>query len=358
MVSAEAALLIGGADEREGYFFQRVAGATRLSDGRIVVADGGSSEISFYDSLGTHLETVGGEGEGPGEFRGVMQIQRLPGDTLLILSYRPGLTWFSPEGDYLRSEPVNLNQVAQVPCRLGESNWFALRDGSILTVMEDNFGFDPCPPSPESPWRQTGLIARSTTFDGKFDTLGVLPATERNSPNYRAYGRSLVLAFGPERVFAGDTGGQEILVLSLKGDTLSSYPTPWEPVPIPPEAKREDVRRFTRPDGTVQVGNPYLYPDNYPLFGRILADEVGFLWVMAYPTLVEPVSSWALERVFGGVVEEGGARWRILGPNGRIVTEIRTPAGLFLLEIGKDYVLGVSKDELDVQAIQLHALVR
>ena len=357
-VSSEPDVVIGGADEREGYLLQQVAGATRLGDGRIVIADGGSSEISFYDSLGTHLMTVGGEGEGPGEFRGILQIQRLPGDTLLVFSYRPGLTWLSPQGDYLRSERVNLNQVIRLPCRIGEGNWFMLRDGSLLTVLEDNFGFDPCPPSPESPWRQTGLMARSVALDGTFDTLGIFPATERNSPNYRAYGRSLVLAFGPDRIYAGDTGAQEILALSLQGDTLQRYPTPWEAVPVPAEAKREDVRRFERPDGTVQIGNPYLYPEHYPLFGRLLADEAGFLWVMAYPVLLEPISSWMLERVYGSLVEEGGARWRVLGPAGRVVTELRAPQGLVPLEIGEDYVLGVFKDELDVQAVQLHRLVR
>ena len=108
----------------------------------------------------------------------------------------------------------------------------------------------------------------------------------------------------------------------------------------------------------MQIRNPYLYPEHYPLFGRLLADEAGYLWVMAYPVLLEPISSWRLERVYAFLVEEGGARWRVLGPAGRVVTELRTPPGLFPLEIGEDYVLGVSMDELDVQAVQLHRLVR
>jgi len=133
-----------------------------------------------------------------------MQIQRLPGDTLLVLSRRPGLTWLSPQCDYLRSERVNLNEVVRLPCRIAEGNWHVLGDGSLLTMLADNFSFDPCPPSPDSPWRETGLIVRSSALDGTFDTLGIFPATERNSPNYRAFGRSLVLAFGPGRVYAGD----------------------------------------------------------------------------------------------------------------------------------------------------------
>ena len=357
-VAAEPAVMIGGSDEREGYLLQRVTDATRLNDGRIVIADEGSSEISFYDSLGTHLATVGGEGEGPGEFRRIMQMQRLPGDTLLVLSRQPGLTWLSPQGEYLRSKRVSLNQVASLPCRISEGNWQLLPDGSLLTILGDNFAPTDCGPEPPSPYRESGLIVRSTSLDGTFDTLGIFPATERNTPNYRAYGRLLALAVGPNRVYAGDTGAREIPALDFQGDTLLVYSTPWEAVPIPDQAKRDDVRRFEYPDGTVYVGNAYIYPEHYPLFGRLLADRVGYLWVMSYPVLSEPISSWRLEKAYSFLVGEGGAQWRVLGPKGQLITELRTPSGLFPLEIGEDFVLGVSKDDLDVQAVQLHALVR
>ena len=359
-ISAAPVVSVGGPDEREGYLLHQVIGTTRVSDGRIIVADIGSSELLFYDSLGVHLRTIGGRGEGPGEFQRIMQLQRLLGDTLLVLSYRPGLTWLSPEGDYLRSERVEWPNVAGLPCRLAETNWFVLDDGSIVTLLEDNFGFDPCPPSPDPPWRQTGLLARATAFDGIFDTLGIFPATERNSPNYRAYGHSLTLAFGPSQVYVGDTASEEILVLNLRGDTLLSYPTPWPAVPIPPEARQEDVRRFEQPDGTVQTGNPYLYPDTYPLVGRLLADEVGFLWVMAYPPVLKPIPAPMFESpaALTLTTEEGGALWRVLQPTGEVAAELRTPPGFFPFEIGEDYVLGVWKDDLDVQAVHLYLLTR
>lgn len=146
--------------------------------------------------------------------------------------------------------------------------------------------------------------------------------------------------------------------MSLRGDTLFTYATPWRPVAVPPEAKTKDVRRFPRPDGTELIGRPYLYPEHYPLIGRLLADESGYLWVMAYPVLLEPVSSDYFARAYYARVEEGGARWRVLAPGGRLVAELRTPPGLFPLEIGEDYILGVSRDELDVESVELYRLVR
>ena len=50
--------------------------ATKLSDGRIVVANGGSDELRIFDRSGTHVGTWGGQGEGPGEFTALGPVER------------------------------------------------------------------------------------------------------------------------------------------------------------------------------------------------------------------------------------------------------------------------------------------
>ena len=88
----------------------------------------------------------------------------------------------------------------------------------------------------------------------------------------------------------------------------------------------------------------------------MVADN-GDLWVMAYPEIREPISSHRLARASSfSVVEEGGARWRVLSPEGSVIGQVRTPPGVFLLEVGDDYVLGVSRDELDVETVSLYEL--
>ena len=52
-LSEEPIVVIGGADEREGYLLHWVTGATRLSDGRIVVANESTSELRYYGPEGT-----------------------------------------------------------------------------------------------------------------------------------------------------------------------------------------------------------------------------------------------------------------------------------------------------------------
>src|SRR5688500_11012726 len=51
-VDTAATVSIGAVAGEAPYLLNRVAGATRLPDGRVVVADGGSSQLRFFDSTG------------------------------------------------------------------------------------------------------------------------------------------------------------------------------------------------------------------------------------------------------------------------------------------------------------------
>ncbi len=78
-----------------------------MSDGSLVGIDRRSAEVRVYDETGLYLRSMGGMGEGPGEFSDAFHLWILPGDTLWVGDYRP---WrynvFSPVGDFLRSVPT------------------------------------------------------------------------------------------------------------------------------------------------------------------------------------------------------------------------------------------------------------
>lgn len=67
-VDTAALVTIGGDELDPLYDLGQVTGALRLSDGRIVVANGATSEIRWYDGEGQHLATAGRKGQGPGEY--------------------------------------------------------------------------------------------------------------------------------------------------------------------------------------------------------------------------------------------------------------------------------------------------
>ena len=67
-----------------------------------------SGKIRIFDAGGTHLRSMGGKGEGPGEFRIGRFISVLPGDTLWVGDYRP---WryhvYASTGQYIRTAKMN-----------------------------------------------------------------------------------------------------------------------------------------------------------------------------------------------------------------------------------------------------------
>ena len=69
-------------DGEDPYLFRYAWDATKLSDGRIVVADRSTSELRVFDAAGTYLATWGGLGEGPGEFprSSLGEVEPWPGD--------------------------------------------------------------------------------------------------------------------------------------------------------------------------------------------------------------------------------------------------------------------------------------
>ena len=78
-IGPEPAVTIGVVEGEGPLMLHRVGDATKLPDGRIVIAETSSSELKVFDSTGTYLETWGGMGEGPGEFPSYMLQEGGPG---------------------------------------------------------------------------------------------------------------------------------------------------------------------------------------------------------------------------------------------------------------------------------------
>jgi hypothetical protein len=55
---------------------------------------------------------------------------------------------------------------------------------------------------------------------------------------------------------------------------------------------------------------------------------------------------------------ESEPAWAIMDTDGRWLGTVHTPPGLRIYEIGADYVLGVWRDELNVEYVRTYALLR
>ena len=63
---AQPSLSIGSVTSGDADELFQVTDAMRLADGRIVIANMGSSELRVFNADGSHAGTWGGRGEGPG----------------------------------------------------------------------------------------------------------------------------------------------------------------------------------------------------------------------------------------------------------------------------------------------------
>ena len=102
-VSPEPIVSIGVAEGEPAYELHRASDAISLGDGRIIVANSGSSELRVFDSAGTFLNAIGRQGGGPGEFRGTITLFPHSGDSLIAYDNGNGrFSVFAPDGRYAR----------------------------------------------------------------------------------------------------------------------------------------------------------------------------------------------------------------------------------------------------------------
>jgi len=355
-VSEVASVEIGGEDPRPAYQMFRVSAAFRLADGTIVVANAGTLELRYYSPEGVHLATAGGRGQGPGEFRALVHATRMENGDVGALSI-DAVSRFAPDGSYLGMERLDLWGVSP-PCRIAEGGWSLLPTGDVLFEFDENHGPPGCPPLSPGPRRSTGLVALWDRAEQRLDSLFLLPSTERNGPLFRVFGALLLVAPSEQFVYGFDTGSSAIARADRRTGEVVYLPAPWTRRPVPSAARRVRERIGVQMDRARGITPVYNYPDRLPAAGRMLVDADGFLWVSEFPQTDGPLDSIRLKYAFTSNAFRGAHNWKILTPDGEVVGTATTPAGLHVTDIGPDYVLGISVDDVGLETIQMHSLHR
>lgn len=340
------AIRIGVVDGDPAYQFDRIAGVLRLSDGRIVVANSGTRELRFYDPHGRHLATAGGPGAGPGEFRDLGSLAGLPGDSLLILD--PGrhqISIHDPHGAYVRSWHIEPPGRGLFPSRA-----FALADGSILIAYFRGH----LPGDPSGVVRNAAPLLRYSASGELLDKVADIPgeewfySAEHQIMTYRPFGRKGHLAVSGTSIYVGRADVYEVDVYDSGGRLRHAIAQPREPNVV----SADDIRRYKEarlrelgdPAGRPQqqrLNAALSFPERMPAYASIQVDGEGNLWVeeFRYPSGDE-------------------ADWSIFDPQGRLAATIRTPVAFRPHLIDGGSVLGVSRDALNVEYVEVYELIR
>ena len=354
-IGPEPSVTIGVLEGEEPYLLNGAVSATKLPDGHIVVADGSSRELRMFDSVGTHVVTWGGEGEGPGEFWWLNYVAPWPGDSIVAwFPRRGGISVFDSDGSYGRSFGLWGDCPPGCPHPLA-----ARRDGAILTTYPG----EPLDSAVLQIMNGDGVL--SASFEKRPDREVWRWTDDYGGTQYEdvAYGSVLAKGFWGDLVVASQTNRYEIRAFGADGalarivrrDHAPRVPTPADfdlylesevafytafysqGASFPASEVERIVARRRRTLESAPMA------ETFPAFSSFIGDATGHLWVREYdfPGEARPAPLWT-----------------VFGPEGRVLGFIETPPGLRIFEIGADYILGRVRDELGVESVQVWPLRR
>jgi hypothetical protein len=355
---------VAGADE---YLFDRIMGVQRLSDGRWVVADMGSSQLRYYNAAGRHVQSVGRSGEGPGEFGQVMGMYRLAGDTIAVDDFRNRIHFIDGTGAFVGQLTLAGSPAGERTLPVG-----SFRDGTIVARTTSA-----TPQRLEAPHTMTYAYHRAALEpDGASsrrlvlaDTIGTWGAI-RLVPGWRGSAQPVqfdgrtqtgVLSDG---VAVADPMTFELRVYSIDGSLRTVARTDWTPQPV--SAAAIEQARSAYIDGAGEGGravppqlrqqrqditDTWQIAPHMPAFSAMVIDSSDNIWLREYVPNEETVGLWVRAPL-------APTRWLVFDGSGELLARAVLPARFVPRSIGDDYVAGIHYDEMEVEYVHSYAVAR
>ncbi len=351
-LSEQPMLAIGGRPGA-GDTLGRIVGATRLSDGRIVVADGTANQLRFYDATGRPLASVG-----PGELRGIRAIARLQGDTLAVDGLR-GTTLVAPDGQLVRTVQFGPFPpgALQTPVAMALGRF---ADGAAVVA---DYPQGARRPAGAQRWVDSSSLFLVDRGGAVVRPLGTAPVVVliagRSHPSPMDLGPQAVYASSGHTMYLGFSDRYAIGVYDRDFRLQRIVRRAWTPRPLTaPEIDAYVdgwMQLWSKATGAERTAERaemrgQAYPDSLPAYGALLATPSGELWVRA-PDLTGAPGCWCLAGL-----STVPSPWSVFDAGGRWLGEVAMPARFIPLEIGADYVLGRARDTDGVARVVMHRL--
>ena len=348
VIAPAPSTVIGEMDGDPMYLFQRVAGAGLMPDGRIVVADAGLSVIRVFDAEGTFLSQMGGEGEGPGEFRGLRGVWIVPPDTIGAWdSHSLRITYFEAAGSLIRTvslEPsAEARGVGSLDLLVG-----ALADGSVA-IGSLAFG------SPDGTGADRVSVERFGPGGAHLERLGETTGFIRIR---LGEGSRAPIPFSPYPRFA--VRGDAVFHTNGAAPRVHVWAAGARRAIDLPPADHDPELAWATLASRLDEGGSELYrdllpeaprSDSIPHLSGLLVDDAGLVWTKQYDPGADALWLDSGSRAFGGT-------WWVVEPSGRLVATAEVPSSLAPLQVVGDRALGVTVDALGVERIHVHPIVR
>lgn len=277
-LASEPRVVLGGLREDLEQEFLGRSGyptALRLSDGRVVTHDG--TRVMLYGPEGQFAGSIGGPGDGPGEFRDIQGLCAFSGDTILVSDQRLRVSLVVPEGVVREFMPPGW--VVPNTC---------FSDGTVLAES----GADPAEPG------MTEFVLVSSAGE----VVGVLPPLP--SSVYTPVPREVSYAIHGEHIFVGSGIEMAVAVYSRDGELRRIVRTQDQPTVM----SSEDIQARS-PQPAAGTGRASRRPApagaTRPMYENMAVDGAGRVWLR--------ISS----------IRGADEQWVVFDSNGRLTGSLR-----------------------------------
>lgn len=375
-VSAEPFATLGAMDFPVEQQFQSIAGATRLAGGTIVILERADFALRAFNASGDLLWTGGGIGDGPGEMRSYPDarpvLSKLAGDIVQVQDGRDRIRYSSGGEliEHARLDLARLRRWGPFHIQYCPFEAYFLQEDIVVCHSPQP---DPLPAS----WTSYQTIMRTAWDLDALDTLGVfLEESLFRAPTHGFVLRSPLAARGLFRV----GGGPEPRLLYARNDNYRIEVWDIAASRLATVVERQVPRRArtdAEADAMVNTGDGGFYRDFFEanpddahwaaldsvsIAEALFLDELGYMWVRRGPTELD--GEYARVREVTGPDD---MRWTVpahsglhdvFRPDGVYLGTVKLPHDLRITEIGADYILGVFRNEMDVQYVWMYGLDR
>jgi len=313
--------------------------------GDIFVLDFQAKIVLRYAPSGAVRDSIGGPGQGPGEFVQPISIE-FAGDTLLVVdAVNRRVSAFGRSGELLAETRMVTPFVVGEASRFSDGRWLLRRQPDFGGDYEgfkrdtvDYFILDATMGAPQLALRAPGIIGARYELDGRVRVRMASYSPEVVATTHGTCG--YLTSTDRSEVRAFDSTGESRTILSFDSRPAQPVTMPlkrayaeWVAGNAPPgySVSEEEKERMTRTLPFAEI---------LPLGGGILTDPFGLVWVPDYGL---------------GSVSRATT---VMSPESGLEIRVTFPKELELLEVGRDYVLAQTEGPLGEPLVEQFSLIR
>lgn len=331
---------IGELEGPPEYQFGQVQDLAVDAEGGVYVFDGHVPAIRYYDASGSYVRTLGGEGQGPGEYLDAslgMAVRRSDGRLVMRDPRNMRMNVYAPDGSPSESWRI-------------ESGLFTGRATTVDTAGHMYLKILTGPIERNEPW-PIGLLHMDA--EGEIvDTLHVPELPDESTRPGGTFGVEKEWAVSPLGGIVAGVNDRYVLHHVRPDGSVLRIERDAEPAPVHPEERAEHEARLDRlweRQGQNITADRVPVPEVKPIFRGIYVGEEGRIWVHRYAEAVKdttieqpddpdatPVLTWREPVVFD-----------VFEADGRFLGSVRVPPRTNLRVYRGDRVWGVRRGEFD-----------